>query len=137
MPGFDVTIGSYTVVPNPFWGGALFPLVVLLVLVAVPYAERRLTGDRAMHNLLDRPRDAPGRTAFGLGFLTWVVVIFLSGSADRAYVFLGLSYEAQIWVYRALVIVAPVAVYLIALRVCRELQAGDRLERERARASSA
>ena len=137
VPGFDVTIGSYTVVPNPFWGGALFPLVVLLVLVAVPYAERRLTGDRAMHNLLDRPRDAPGRTAFGLGFLTWVVLIFLSGSADRAYVFLGLSYQAQIWVYRALVIVAPVAVYLIALRVCRELQAGDRLERERARASSA
>jgi ubiquinol-cytochrome c reductase cytochrome b subunit len=137
VPGFDVTIGSYTVVPNPFWGGALFPLVVLGVLVAVPYAERRLTGDRAMHNLLDRPRDAPGRTAFGLGFLTWVVLIFLSGSADRAYVFLGLSYEAQIWVYRALVIVAPVAVYLIALRICRELQAGDRLERERARASSA
>ena len=28
MPGFDLTIGGYTLVPNPFWGGALFPLVV-------------------------------------------------------------------------------------------------------------
>ena len=28
VPGFDLTIGHYTLVPNPFWGGALFPLVV-------------------------------------------------------------------------------------------------------------
>ena len=32
MPGFDVAIGHYTLVPNPFWGGALFPLVVFGVL---------------------------------------------------------------------------------------------------------
>ncbi|HWJ31600.1 MAG TPA: cytochrome b N-terminal domain-containing protein, partial [Gaiellaceae bacterium] len=25
MPGFDVTIAGYTMVPGPFWGGALFP----------------------------------------------------------------------------------------------------------------
>src|SRR5262249_11444234 len=25
VPGFDLTIGHYTLVPNPFWGGALFP----------------------------------------------------------------------------------------------------------------
>ena len=32
-----------------------------------PWLERRLTGDRALHNLLDRPRDAPRRTAIGVG----------------------------------------------------------------------
>ena len=26
MPGFDLVIGDYTLVPNPFWGGAAFPL---------------------------------------------------------------------------------------------------------------
>ena len=26
VPNFDVTIGDYTLVPNAFWGGALFPL---------------------------------------------------------------------------------------------------------------
>ena len=25
VPGFDVTVGDYTLVPNPFWGGVLFP----------------------------------------------------------------------------------------------------------------
>ena len=36
MPSFDVTIGHYTLVPNPFWGGALFPLMVLSVLARSP-----------------------------------------------------------------------------------------------------
>jgi ubiquinol-cytochrome c reductase cytochrome b subunit len=134
VPGFDLTIGDYTLVPNPFWGGALFPLVVLLVLAVWPFAERRLTRDRATHNLLDRPRDAPGRTAFGAAFLTWVLLIFFSGSADRAFVFLGLGYETQIWAYRVLVWTAPIAVFLVTRRICRELQAADRLEHERERA---
>jgi ubiquinol-cytochrome c reductase cytochrome b subunit len=60
VPGFDVTIGDYTLVPNPFWGGALFPLVVLVVLAAFPWLERRRTGDRAIHNVLDRPRGTRG-----------------------------------------------------------------------------
>src|SRR5919199_846261 len=47
VPGFDVVIGGKTVVPNPFWGGALFPLVVVAVLAAWPWLERRVTGDRA------------------------------------------------------------------------------------------
>src|SRR5205807_9523590 len=84
VPNFDLTIGHYTLVPNPFWGGALFPLLVFFVLAIWPWAERRLTGDRAFHNVLDRPRDAPGRTAFGAAFLTWVLLVFFAGSADRA-----------------------------------------------------
>jgi ubiquinol-cytochrome c reductase cytochrome b subunit len=122
MPGFDVTIGGATVVPNPFWGGALFPLVVLAVLVAWPWAERRLTGDREVHNLLDRPRDAPLRTGFGLGFLTWVVLVFFAGSSDRLFVFLGLSYVTQIWFWRFAVWVIPVLVGVGAYRACHALQ---------------
>ena len=67
MPSWDLTIGDYTLVPNPFWGGVLFPLVVFGFLYLWPLLERRLTGDRRFHNLLDRPRDAPVRTAIGLG----------------------------------------------------------------------
>jgi ubiquinol-cytochrome c reductase cytochrome b subunit len=129
VPGFDLTVGDYTLVANPFWGGALFPLVVLIVLALYPFIERRLTRDRSVHNLLERPRDAPGRTAFGAGFLTWVLAVFFAGSADRVYVFLGLSYVGQIWVYRALVWIAPVLVYLITRRICRELQEAERVER--------
>jgi ubiquinol-cytochrome c reductase cytochrome b subunit len=134
MPGFDVTIGDYTLVPNPFWGGVLFPTVVMLAMFGWPWLERRFSGDHAIHNLLDRPRDALGRTAFGAAFFTWVLLIFLAGSADRVYVYFGLSYEGQIWFYRAFVWLAPVAVFLLTRRACRELQQSDeiRVRREQA-----
>jgi ubiquinol-cytochrome c reductase cytochrome b subunit len=136
VPGFDVTIGHYTLVPNPFWGGALFPLLVLIVLAAYPWVERRVSGDHGYHNVLDRPRDAPGRTAFGAAFLTWVLVVFFVGSADRVYVVLGLSYVAQIWIYRALLLVAPIVVFFVTRRVCRELQRAESIEEARERAEA-
>jgi ubiquinol-cytochrome c reductase cytochrome b subunit len=125
VPSFDVVIGGYTVVPNPFWGGALFPLVVFSILGLWPWLERKVTGDDAFHNLLERPRDNPSRTAAGMALLVWVFLVFLAGSADRVYVWLGLSYSHQIWAYRVLVICAPVLTFFITRRVCRELLAGE------------
>ena len=128
VPHFDLTIGNYTLVPNPFWGGALFPLVVLGVLAAWPWIEARITGDHGYHNLLDRPRDAPARTAFGVAFLMWVFLIFFAGSADRTFLFLGWNYVTQIWVYRVLVFVLPVVAFVLTRHICRELQRIEHVE---------
>ena len=136
VPGFDLTVGDYTLVPNPFWGGALFPLIVLGVLLAIPGVDRRLSGDRGTHNLADRPRDAPGRTAFGMAFLTWVATIFIAGSADRMFVFLGLSYVGQIWFYRVASFVLPVVAYVVTKRVCLALQQHEQVEAESAAAEA-
>jgi ubiquinol-cytochrome c reductase cytochrome b subunit len=130
VPGFDLTIGGYTLVPNPFWGGALFPIVILLVLALWPWAERKLSGDDAFHNLLERPRDNPWRTALGAAFLTWIFLGFMSGSADRVTVWLGLDYVAQIWVYRVLIWVLPVVVFFVVRRTCRELVAWEAVRSE-------
>ncbi|HET7130360.1 MAG TPA: cytochrome b N-terminal domain-containing protein [Gaiellaceae bacterium] len=129
MPGFDVTIAGYTVVPNPFWGGALFPIVVLLVLLFWPWGERKITGDHAFHNLLQRPRDNPQRTALGAAFMTWVFLVFAAGSADRVTVWLGIDYATQIWIYRVLVWAAPVVVFVVVRRVCRGLVANEAVQR--------
>lgn len=128
MPSFDVTISHFTLIPNPFWGGALFPLLVLGVLGSFPWLERRLTGDHRVHNLADRPRDAPNRTAFGVAFLTWVFLIFAFGAADRIFVLWGLSYNTQLYVFRIGIWVIPLVLFFIVRRVCRELQTADRIE---------
>ena len=125
IPSFDVVIGNYTLVPNPFWGGAGFPLFVFLVLFLWPSLERRVTGDYAFHNLLDRPRDAPWRTAIGVAFFTWIFIVFLAGSADRMFVLFGISYQAQIWAFRVLVWVLPVVALFVTKRVCEELLRGE------------
>ena len=133
IPSFDVTIGDYTLVPNPFWGGILFPLIVFGILFAWPALERRFTGDYGFHNLLDRPRDAPVRTAAGAALFTWVFVIFLAGASDRVFVLLGLSYRWQIDVYRVLVFVGPVVAFFLTKRLCGELQKSDLIEERRKR----
>jgi ubiquinol-cytochrome c reductase cytochrome b subunit len=134
VPHFDLVIANRTVVPNPFWGGALFPLIVLTALVVWPWLERRVSGDRRPHNLLERPRDAPWRTAIGAAFLTWVVLIFIVGSADRVYVLLGISYVGQIWAYRVAIFVLPLIVLVLTRRICIELKQTEDVESERERA---
>ena len=129
MPSFDVTIGHFTLVPNPFWGGALFPLLLFAFLGAFPWIERRLTGDRRDHNLADRPRDAPNRTAFGAALFSFVFLIFAFGAADRLFVLFGLSYDLQLYVFRIAIFVVPPIVYFVVRRVCRELQFADRVEK--------
>ena len=131
IPNFDVTIGHYTLVPNAFWGGAGFPLLVFGLLFAWPALERRVTHDHRFHNLLDRPRDAPWRTALGAALFTWVFLVFAAGAADRIYVLFGLSYGAQIWVFRVAVWVAPVVVALLTKRICEELCAGEEVKARR------
>jgi ubiquinol-cytochrome c reductase cytochrome b subunit len=134
MPHFDVVIGNYTLVPNAFWGGALFPLVVFAFLYLWPWLERKLTGDRAFHNLLDRPRDAPMRTAVGWGMVTWVFFVFVAGAADRIYVLFNLAYSTQLWLFRVLVLAGPFLAAAVAYRVCVELQEGEVVEHLRERA---
>jgi ubiquinol-cytochrome c reductase cytochrome b subunit len=136
VPGFDLTIGNYTLVPNPFWGGALFPLVVVGFLYFWPWLERRFTGDQAFHNVLERPRDAPWRTAIGVGVVTWVVLVFVAGSSDRVDVLFNIPYTSQIWFYRVFVFVGPLLAGAIAYRTCKELTAGEVVEADRHRAEA-
>jgi ubiquinol-cytochrome c reductase cytochrome b subunit len=128
MPSFDVTIGHFTLVPNPFWGGVGFPLLVLGVLAAFPWMERRFTRDHGFHNLADRPRDAPTRTAFGVAFLSFVFLVFVFGAADRLYVLLDITYNTQLFIFRVGVIVIPLALFFLTRRWCRELQYAERAE---------
>jgi hypothetical protein len=124
-PGFDVTVGDYTLVPNSFIGGVLFPTVVFGVLYAWPAIERRITKDHRRHDLLDRPRDVPWRTAFGAAFFTWLAVIFLAGAADRLLVDIGFPCQSQVWYFRVLAVALPIAVFFLVRRICRELRASE------------
>jgi len=136
VPGFDLTIGNYTLVPNPFWGGALFPLIVFAVLYLWPAFERRVTRDRSFHNALDRPRDAPWRTALGAALFAWIFLVFMAGASDRVFVTLGISYVAQIWFYRVAVWVVPILVLVLTKRTCDALREAERIRAERERAET-
>jgi ubiquinol-cytochrome c reductase cytochrome b subunit len=125
MPPIEPSLFGYTIFPNPFFGGLLVPSVVFGFLYMWPYIERRVTGDRAVHNLLDRPRDNPWRTAVGAALFTFISLIFLAGAADRIFVSFGIDYTTQVWIFRVAVFVLPALVYVLTKRICEELRDTD------------
>jgi ubiquinol-cytochrome c reductase cytochrome b subunit len=127
MPAWELTIGGYTLVPATFWAGAAFPLVAFGVLYAWPLLDRRFSARGTSHNVLDRPRDNPRRSAALAAFLTWVAIPFVVGASDRVFFALGVSYELQIWTFRALSVVGPLVVWLVVRRVMNELRDRDPL----------
>jgi quinol---cytochrome-c reductase cytochrome b subunit len=122
MPNWELVIAGRTVIPNPFWGGAAFPLFVFGVLFTWPSIERKLIRDGRRHDLLDRPRDRPTRTAIGAGFLSWVVIVFAVGSTDRIFYRMGISYTTQIHVWRVGIWIVPILAFFLTRSACRSLQ---------------
>ena len=121
MPNWELVIGGRTIIPEPFWGGVAFPLLVFAVLYAWPALERRVTRDRRRHDLLDQPRDHPTRTAIGVAFLTWVVIIFAVGATDRVFFRLHISYVGEIHFWRIGVWIIPVVVFFMTRGSARAL----------------
>ena len=122
MPPIEPVIAGYTIAPNPFFGGLLLPGIVFGLLYAWPAIERRITGDHRAHHLLDRPRDNPWRTAIGAAVFSFILLIFLAGSADRIFVTFGIDYSTQVWIFRAAVFLVPPLVYYLTKRICEELR---------------
>jgi ubiquinol-cytochrome c reductase cytochrome b subunit len=122
MPPLEIRLLGHTLIPNPFWAGVAFPSVVFGMLAAWPFLEPRLSRDRARHDLLDRPREHPWRTAFGVAFFTWVALIFVAGASDRLFYQFGIPYTSQVHIFRILAFVAPVVAFLVAKRVCDDLR---------------
>jgi ubiquinol-cytochrome c reductase cytochrome b subunit len=96
--------------------------------MAFPWVERFLTRDRSEHNLADQPRDHPFRTAFGVSFLSFVLLVFIFGAADRLYVLFGIGYNAQLTAFRIGLLVVPAFVFWLTRRICKDLQASDLVE---------
>ncbi|MEV6062621.1 cytochrome bc1 complex cytochrome b subunit [Nocardia asteroides] len=124
MPAWEIYLGNYTI-PAAFWV-ALAMGLVLVLLVAYPWIEKRLSGDRAAHNLLQRPRDVPVRSGIGAMAITFYVVLTLSCVNDIIALQFGISLNATIWIGRIAVLICPPLAYYLTYRFCLGLQRSDR-----------
>ncbi|HZT11544.1 MAG TPA: cytochrome bc complex cytochrome b subunit [Candidatus Baltobacteraceae bacterium] len=112
-------------IPSAFWPGAALPLGIMLFLFAYPFIEALVTGDHAAHHLLDRPRDKPVRTAFGVAFLVFMIGLFLAGSDDVQVRYLHLPLNDVVWGYRLFCIFGTGIAFWIAYRGASGLQKKD------------
>jgi ubiquinol-cytochrome c reductase cytochrome b subunit len=124
MPGWEIRAFGYEI-PNPFFPGVLLAGLTFALLYAWPFLEARVTGDHDEHNLLDRPRQRPVRTALGAATISFYTVLFLGGAADVLAATFGLSVNAILWTFRFLVLLLPPVVAWFVYRLCKELAARD------------
>jgi ubiquinol-cytochrome c reductase cytochrome b subunit len=126
FPGWETRAFGFEI-PNPFYPGVLLGGLTFFLLYAWPFLEARVTGDRAEHHLLDRPRQRPVRTALGVATISFYFVCFLGGGSDVIASTFGLSVNAVLWTFRIMLPAAPVVTGWITYKLCRELAARDGL----------
>ena len=136
-PPWDFTVFGHTV-PEVFLPGVVLPGLTFALLYAWPFLEAPdRPDDRGEHNLLDRPRDRPVRTAIGVGVLAFYVVLTLAGGQDIFAQHLGVSIASVTWALRIALLVVPLAVARWPSpdlsRPGRRRQAGRRIRRRMAR----
>ncbi|HUR17324.1 MAG TPA: ubiquinol-cytochrome c reductase cytochrome b subunit [Acidimicrobiales bacterium] len=124
MPGWEVRAFGFEI-PNPFFPGVLLPSLTFGLVYLWPFLEARVTGDRGSHQLLDRPRDRPVRTALGAATIAFYGVLFLAGGGDVISTTFGLSVNAVFSAFRILLVVLPAVAGWVTWRLCHELQLRD------------
>ena len=124
MPPWEIRAFGHTIA-NPFFPGVLMPGITFGVLYAWPFLERRFTRDKQPHNLLDRPRDAPVRTALGAATLAFYGILLLAGGNDVLAGIFRIAPERITLAFRALIVVVPLVVFFVTRSVCRGLARDD------------
>jgi ubiquinol-cytochrome c reductase cytochrome b subunit len=125
MPPWDIHLGPYTI-PALFWPTVVLPGLLTVLPMLYPFIEARMHRDKGIHNLLQRPRDVPARTALGAMAIGFYSVLLISGGNDVIADKLDISLNAMTWAGRIGVLLVPPLAYFIAYRICLGLQQHDR-----------
>ena len=123
--GIEFMIGDYTVSTN-----ILLPLVISLVFLAIvavyPFIENWVTGDKREHHVLDRPRNAPTRTAIGAAGVMFYAVLWAGASTDLIATNFKMSLNQVLVSMQIALIVLPFVAFFVTKRICLALQRKDR-----------
>lgn len=125
IPNWESHIGGTTWSWNIFLPGVGLMGILFTGLGVWPFIERWITGDQAEHHLLDRPRNAPTRTALGVAGMTWYAMFWLGGANDIIATNFQLSLNAITWFLRFAVFLAPIIAFMVTKRICLSLQRRD------------
>jgi ubiquinol-cytochrome c reductase cytochrome b subunit len=125
MPAWEWNVFGHTFAFNVFIP-ALVPLGVLFTAAALwPFIEQWALKDHSEHHVVDRPRNAPTRTAIGMAAITFWGVLWLEGANDILADQLQIPLFTLTWIARVTVFVGPAVAYWVTKRICLGLQRKD------------
>jgi ubiquinol-cytochrome c reductase cytochrome b subunit len=126
MPAWEWNFLGHTISFSVLIPFAL-PLGIILGGAAFwPFFEQWATGDRSWHNVLDRPRNAPIRTATGMATVVFYGVLWVEGANDVVADYTQIPLYTVTWIARVLVFVGPLVAFIVTRRICLGLQRKDK-----------
>jgi ubiquinol-cytochrome c reductase cytochrome b subunit len=126
MPAIEFTLfNTWTLSPNILIPAVVLPGIMFTLMGAYPFIESWITGDKREHNLLDRPRNAPTRTALGTMSLSFYILLWMGGGNDIMAITFNLSINTVTWFLRFALIIVPPLVFIATRRICLGLQRND------------
>ncbi|MGB0099677.1 MAG: cytochrome bc complex cytochrome b subunit [Nocardioides sp.] len=125
MPGIESEIWGYTISWNVMLPILVLPMVMFMILLLLPFIDAWITGDKREHHLLERPRNAPTRTALMVALMTMYGLFWMAGGNDIIAITLNASINQITYFLRAAVFIGPVIAFFITRRWCISLQRKD------------
>jgi ubiquinol-cytochrome c reductase cytochrome b subunit len=125
MPNWEFNALGFTWSMNVFIPAVMLLGALFAVLGAWPFVENWISGDKREHHLLQRPRDVPTRTAFGVAGIVMYAVFWIAGGNDIVAHKFHLSLNAITWFSRIAWIVLPIIAFYATRRICIGLQRAD------------
>jgi len=126
FPSLETQLFGFTIPWSVLIPALVIPGFMFTALGAYPFIEQWVTGDKREHHVLDRPRNVPTRTGFGVMSLTFFVILLANGANDILAVTFDLSINAITNIFRVLIFVLPPLAYVVTKRICLGLQRRDR-----------
>ncbi|MGZ4485914.1 MAG: cytochrome bc1 complex cytochrome b subunit [Nocardioidaceae bacterium] len=125
MPNWETHVLGFTISWNVLIPGVVAPGIIFGAFIAYPFLEAWITGDKREHHLLQRPRNAPTRTAFLAAMVTLYGLLWMAGGNDVLAVTFHLNLNYITYFMRGAIFVGPVIAFLITRRWCIALQRAD------------
>ncbi|GAA4721750.1 cytochrome bc complex cytochrome b subunit [Nocardioides conyzicola] len=125
MPGLETHLWGYTISWNVMLPILVLPIVAFAFVMMLPFIDAWVTGDKREHHLLERPRNAPTRTALMVALMTMYGLFWIAGGNDIIAIKLHSSINQITYFLRMAVFVGPVLAFIITRRWCISLQRKD------------
>ena len=127
MPNWETNLFDWwTISWNILIPAVIVPGVLFTGLALYPFIEAWVTGDKKEHHLLDRPRNNPTRTGFGVMAITFYGLLWIGGGNDIIATSFDLTINSITWFLRVMIFVIPPIAFVVTRRICLGLQRRDR-----------
>jgi ubiquinol-cytochrome c reductase cytochrome b subunit len=125
FPGWETELFGFTLSWNIFLPIIVLPGLMFTILLMLPFIEAWIVGDKRDHHLLQRPRNAPTRTATMVALMTFIGLLWAAGGNDIIALKFDLNLNYITYFIRVMVFVGPVIAFLLTRRWCISLQRAD------------